>query len=299
MTTPAYSPIEAAGGVLWRPSDGIDEVALVHRPAYDDWSLPKGKANRGEHPLLVAMREVHEETACSAVLGLPLPDQRYLKEGRPKTVHLHAMQALEGGALDPEVEVDEVRWMPIPEALRIATWDRDRVSLQHFLARRRPTSVVVLLRHASAGERKLWSSDDRERPLDAYGEEQSRVLNSLLVALGVDRVVSSPTVRCVQTVASFGAGRRQAVETFPAISEDDYDPDGAEALLSQLLVDPGSSVMCTHGPVLGDLIDRLCTRLGRPPTGAARVSKGGAWLIHTDRRGGVVELERMPAPSGA
>jgi 8-oxo-dGTP diphosphatase len=296
MTTPAYSPIEAAGAVLWRIEDGVEQVALVHRPAYDDWSLPKGKARRGEHPLVVALREVHEETGYSGTFGVPLPDQRYLKEDRPKVVHLHAMEAGCGESLDPAVEVDAVRWLPLAEAIATATWERDRVSLTQFAGVHRPTSLVLLLRHASAGERKLWDGPDDERPLDEYGAQQAAALEELLGSFALDRVVSSPTARCVQTVATFAASRRLAVEEEICVSEDAYDPEGAERLLDELVGATRSSVVCTHGPVLADLIERVANRLGRPPTGAARVPKGGGWLVHTDRAGQVVELERMPAP---
>ncbi|MDX6225271.1 MAG: 8-oxo-(d)GTP phosphatase [Frankiales bacterium] len=296
MTTPAYSPIEAAGAVLWRIHEGVEEVALVHRPAYDDWSLPKGKGRRGEHPLVVALREVHEETGYRGLLGLPLPDQRYLKEDRPKVVHLHAMQALQGEPLDPDVEVDAVSWLPLAAAAGTATWERDRISLMHFAGLHRPTSVVMLLRHASAGERRQWDGPDEERPLDEYGETQAAALSDLLPAFDIRRVVSSPTVRCRQTVEGFAAGLGVPLETDPAVAEDDYRPEAAEELIEELIAAPKSSVLCTHGPVLADLVERLTSRLGWPPTGAARVPKGGAWLVHTDRAGQVVGLERMASP---
>lgn len=296
MTAPPYQPIEAAGAVLWREEGGQELVALVHRPAYDDWSLPKGKARRGEHPILVALREVYEETGHTGTLGVPLPDQRYLKEGRPKVVHLHAMQAGSGKPLDPDVEVDAVRWMPLPDALAAATWERDRESLTHFAGAHRPSGAVLLLRHASAGERRLWEGEDRDRPLDEYGIEQSEVIVPLLSAYAPARLISSPTARCVDTVAVFGADQGLSVELDAGVSEDDYDPDAAEALLEELIAAPTSSVVCTHGPVLADLIERLSSRLGRPPTGAARVPKGGGWVVHTDCAGQVIELERIAAP---
>jgi 8-oxo-dGTP diphosphatase len=296
MTAPAYTPIEAAGAVLWRLNAGVEEVALVHRPAYDDWSLPKGKARRGEHPIVVALREVHEETGATGVIGVPLPDQRYLKEDRPKVVHLHAMEATATGSLDPEVEVDAVRWLPLADAIAAVTWERDRISLTQFGSAHRPTSLVMLLRHASAGERKLWPGEDSERPLDESGAAQAEVIDELLRGLAIDRVVSSPTARCVQTVAGFGAAHGLAVEEEVCVSEDDYAPDAAEALLDELIASPRSSVVCTHGPVLADLIERTAARLGLPPTGAARVPKGGGWMLHTDRAGQVVGLERVPSP---
>src|SRR5579885_3571336 len=90
--------IEAAGGVLWRPALGGAgvEVALVHRPKYDDWSLPKGKLGGGEHVILAALREVWEETGFMGVVGRSLGEIRYLKEGVPKRVRYWAMRAESG-----------------------------------------------------------------------------------------------------------------------------------------------------------------------------------------------------------
>src|SRR5438270_14081985 len=105
--------IEAAGGVLWRAAIGGPgvEVALVHRPKYDDWSLPKGKLTAGEHPLLGGLREVWEETGHHAVPGRPLGEIRYLKDGDPKRVRYWAMQA-ESGGFAPGGEVDQLVWPP-------------------------------------------------------------------------------------------------------------------------------------------------------------------------------------------
>ena len=80
----------AAGAAIWRhaadPGPGAAEVLLVHRPAYDDWSLPKGKSDADEHILLTAVREVWEETCVRPVLGPRLPTVEYLSWGRPKQV---------------------------------------------------------------------------------------------------------------------------------------------------------------------------------------------------------------------
>src|SRR3954454_901353 len=106
--------IEAAGGVLWRHGeDGGVEVALVHRPKYDDWSVPKGKLKRREHLLLGAVREVEEETGARGTVGRPLGEIRYLKEGLPKRVRYWSMFAVDSIFVsgDEADEVDELRWL--------------------------------------------------------------------------------------------------------------------------------------------------------------------------------------------
>lgn len=130
MTQPANggsTTVRAAGVVLWRASprhDGI-ELALVHRPRYDDWSLPKGKLKRGEEFPAAALRETREETGLGCSLGAPLPTTRYLVDGRPKEVRYWAAEAY-AGAFVPNDEVDRLVWLPPSAARRALTHDRDR-----------------------------------------------------------------------------------------------------------------------------------------------------------------------------
>jgi 8-oxo-dGTP diphosphatase len=122
-------PVRAAGGVVIREGAGGPEVLLVHRPAYDDWSLPKGKANRGETDEDCALREVEEETGLSCELERELPSTSYRDgRGRPKVVRYWAMHPVDGEAV-PQAEVDDVAWLPVDEARHVLTWERDRAVL--------------------------------------------------------------------------------------------------------------------------------------------------------------------------
>ena len=132
--------VRAAGGVVWRRSSTEPdtlEVALVHRPKYDDWSLPKGKRDPGETDGQTALREVREETGLSCRLGPELPSVHYAdNRERPKTVRYWAMTVESQTERPPDDEVDEWRWLPEPEARARLTYERDRgvVAALHTVA---------------------------------------------------------------------------------------------------------------------------------------------------------------------
>ena len=113
--------VRAAGGVL--VDDGL--VLVVHRPRYDDWSLPKGKANEGESFLACALREVEEETGFRCEPLRELGETHYDVESGPKTVRYWLMRRLDG-TFEPNEEVDEIRWLVPGEAAALLTQERDR-----------------------------------------------------------------------------------------------------------------------------------------------------------------------------
>jgi 8-oxo-dGTP pyrophosphatase MutT (NUDIX family) len=113
--------VEAAGGVVMR--DG--QVLLVHRPRYDDWTLPKGKLDKGESFEEAALREVEEETGLRGRLVRELPAAEYEVSGRPKLVRYWLMDVEHEGPFVPNDETDQLRWLPPDQALRLLTYDRD------------------------------------------------------------------------------------------------------------------------------------------------------------------------------
>jgi 8-oxo-dGTP pyrophosphatase MutT (NUDIX family) len=118
--------IEAAGGVVWRrTSSGAIKVLLVHRPRYDDWSLPKGKLEDGESALDAARREVLEETGLRCKARAELGEIRYRdRKDRPKRVRYWAMEPI-SGHFEPNDEVDEIRWVTLDDAPRWLSYEHD------------------------------------------------------------------------------------------------------------------------------------------------------------------------------
>ena len=117
--------VRAAGGVVARQGPDGAQVLLVHRPRYDDWSFPKGKAEPGESDEACALREVEEETSLRCSLVRELPSSKYEdSRGRPKVVRWWLMDARDGEAA-PQHEVDELRWLAPEEAARLLTYRRD------------------------------------------------------------------------------------------------------------------------------------------------------------------------------
>jgi 8-oxo-dGTP pyrophosphatase MutT (NUDIX family) len=135
----ASGAIRAAGGLVWTGGgDRPLRFLVVHRPKYNDWSLPKGKANPGESDAACARREVKEETGLVCSLGEELGSSRYLdRKGRAKKVRYWAMEPLDG-TFTPNQEIDEIRWLPAGEAVELLSYQRDRELAADFADRYEP-----------------------------------------------------------------------------------------------------------------------------------------------------------------
>lgn len=205
----ASKVITAAGGIVWRKAGGNRiEILLVHRPGYDDWTFPKGKADPGEPLPVTAVREIAEETGYRVRLGHPLPAVTYRVRGGLKQVAYWICRTIDDSTdFQPSREVDKIRWFAPREASKKLTYDHDRDLLERFedlvSAGRHKSRVLVVLRHAAATPRSEFSGDDLDRPLSAAGHDRAKQLVGLLSTFGIRRVVSSPAARCVQTVDPF------------------------------------------------------------------------------------------------
>jgi 8-oxo-(d)GTP phosphatase len=300
------STIRAAGGVLWRAtSDGTPEptidVALIHRPRYDDWSFPKGKLATGESEVDAAIREVLEETGFHVRLGRPLGETRYVKEQngyqRPKVVRWWAMEAA-AGAFSPTREVDMLRWLSLSEANEQLSRPEDRELLERFVRGPAPTRVVLLVRHASAGRRATWTGDDRVRPLDDCGRLQADELVRLLAHFDPSLIVSADFVRCRQTVEPLAASLRLPIQDVPELSELGYPGHEDEAVrLIRTVGEPHETVVaCSQGEVIPDLLDRLAREDDVDLPSPLAAKKAGTWAL-TLRDERLAGGEYFPPPS--
>jgi 8-oxo-dGTP diphosphatase len=277
--------VRAAGGVLWRAGAGATEVALVHRSRYDDWSLPKGKLERGEHPLTGACREVLEETGIRPVVGRRLPSTRYnvMLDGAlaGKLVDYWSMRA-EQGDFVPNDEVDELKWTPPEDALDAVTYRHDRKVLEGFLALPVQTTTIVLVRHAKAGSRAQWQGDDAERPLDDVGRRQARRLAEILPWFGPRRVLSAAKVRCVETVRPTAEARGLEV-TVDRRWDEERDEGHAVAALRDLAAAGEPAIVCSQGGLIPDALAVLAEEDGLE-LGSTKTRKGSAWALTFDGR---------------
>jgi 8-oxo-(d)GTP phosphatase len=292
MSNPAT--VIAAGGVVWRERRGTRQVLLVHRPRYDDWSLPKGKLTPHEHVLSAARREIEEETGHQVVLGPSLGVQRYTvrKNGgtADKLVHYWSATAIDDAEFEPNSEVDEVAWLPVDKARTKLSYPRD-VDILNCLDRVVPVvATLILLRHTAAMKRKDWDGKDTARPLNTIGTGQAERLIGVLGALGVNRIISSDAERCAATVLPYAASIERHVHLWPVISERGYEADpGAVGGLADKAWKTGKvSVVCSHRPVLPALAREFGLRVGK--------FAPGAFLVAHRLGDGRLVYERFGAP---
>jgi 8-oxo-dGTP diphosphatase len=275
---PESHVIAAAGGAAWRVGgDGV-EVGLVHRPRYDDWSLPKGKLRADESTVVGAHREVAEEIGCEVVVGRRLPSRQYDTSRGPKTVAYWSMRVRAARPTASD-EVDRVDWVGVTEARRRLTYPGDAAVLD-ALGDPRDTTTLLLVRHASAGDPERWSDDDTLRPLDEHGQRQARTLDRVLLLFGVTRVASVPNRRCRDTVAGLAAALGVSVVDEPALEENAYagDRDTARRRVQALATADGTWALCSQGDVIPDLVQRLADADGLQ-LGEVRAKKGSAWAL--------------------
>ena len=262
----------AAGGVVWRVGGRGVELLQVHRPKYGDWTFPKGKVENGESLLECARREVWEEAGVTPVVGRYLGRISYRKwTGRPKEVDYWAMRA-DQVAFVPSAEVDRIRWLDESVLTGHVSYKSER-ELVHGLGSgwREPADRILLTRHAKAGARGSWGSDDSTRPLSKRGTSQAEAIVAQLRWFDIDTIVTSPANRCTETVAPLARARGLV----PEISADLWE-DAGRVQVEALVEGPtkGTRLLCSHRANVRKVLRKL---VGDPAS--LRFQKGSTWVF--------------------
>jgi 8-oxo-(d)GTP phosphatase len=305
VTTAVY----AAGAVCWRFIDGKLHVLVIHRTVYGDVTIPKGKVDPGESLPRTAVREIAEETGLEVALGVPLGVSRYpMPSGREKIVHYWAAEvserAVQRSTFKPNAEVAALEWVTIKRARGYLSYEPDREILDNFakLVQQEVTSTFALLlvRHGKAIGRGAWKGPDASRPLSERGVAQAASLVDALTAWAPKRIVSSPAVRCVTTVAPLSAATGIEVKREPGISQDAWESGKAEVrrVVGKRVRSGKSAVICGHGPVFPEIIREIAlataTPLGSYVTDAAGLEPGAFSVVHlssTNSGSGIIAIE--------
>ncbi len=293
MNSSPDTVVLAAGAVVWRRrsggTKGALEVLVAHRPRYDDWSFPKGKADVGERVAETAVRELEEETGQRVRLGVPLDVVGYVVNGGHKRVSYWSAKVV--GREQPFVpndEVDEIAWVSPKAAQALLSHETDRRVLDRFvdaaIDRSHKTRTLVVVRHGKAVPRDDFVGDDLDRPLTDLGREQALGLRGVLAAYGVRHVVSSPALRCTQTVEPYADTLGTFLEVDERLGEETTSGQVGRSV-DALLERRKPTVVCTHRPTL----PLLWAALG---IDGPRMAPGAALVVH-HRKGRVVAVEEL------
>lgn len=265
-TASTATTVRSAGGVAWRPAANGVEVCVVHRPRYDDWTLPKGRLDPGESPLLAAVREVAEEADVRGVPQLRLPTVRYLSLGRPKVVDYWSMRAVGRGGFQPDTEVDEVRWLPVRDAVTLVSYPHDAAVLNAFAEASTVSATAVLLRTNSPEQDE---SPDHEGALDHHGRTRAHRLAPLAALVRPVRLLTVENRACIETLGPLAERLDLPVEVLEG-----SDPQDVASRLRAAASDGQPMVVC----VPASLLARLWHLLGLRTVPAADADATG-WLL--------------------
>jgi 8-oxo-dGTP pyrophosphatase MutT (NUDIX family)/phosphohistidine phosphatase SixA len=289
-------PVLAAGAVCWRIVDGKARVLLVHRGDRDDVSLPKGKLDPGETLPQTAVREIAEETGLAITLGAPLGTVEYtLPNGREKIVYYWSSEIADDAVstFKANAEIAAVEWVTIERARKKLSYAHDLDVIDRFEQRlqtgRARTFAIIALRHGTTVPPSMWDGPDSTRPLMQRGVDQSLSIAPAIAAYAPVKLVSSTAARCLATVAPLAGALDLPVKESKAISQDAWE-DGTgnvEKVVAKRIAKGVTAVLCSHGPVLPEIILEIARVTHTPSDSALRraaeLSTGEYAVIHIAR----------------
>jgi 8-oxo-dGTP pyrophosphatase MutT (NUDIX family)/phosphohistidine phosphatase SixA len=277
VTDAAVTPVLAAGAICWRVVKGKVRILLVHRTQHKDISLPKGKVDPGETLPETAVREIAEETGLVVGLGAPLGQVEYtIASGRPKIVYYWSAEvgkrAIEASQFTPNDEISGIEWVSLNRARSILTYPHDidivEIFAERLKAGRARTFALIVVRHGKAIPPEAWDGPDATRPLLDRGTAQAASIAMGLSAYRPKKIISSTAVRCLATVAPLSRVIGMEITPSEAISQDAWESatSGVAGVVAKRMKRQKTVVLCSHGPVIPEIIDEIARLTNTPPT---------------------------------
>ena len=307
--TAVVPPVLAAGALCWRLVNGKVRVLVIYRGDRADVSLPKGKVDPGETLPQTAVREIAEETGLAIHLGVPLGTVEYqLPNGRDKVVYYWAAEvadeAIDETTFSANAEVASLAWVSIKKARATLSYPHDLAVLDRFEQRREERNVrtfaIIALRHGKAVSPDLWDGPDATRPLMQRGQDQAASIAAGIAAYGPRKLISSTAARCLATIEPLAQLLGRKVTATAAISQDahEFGQSDVASILLKRLASKKTAVLCSHGPVLPEIVEevaRLSGATSQPALrSAAALSTGEYTVLHLsveNPTGGIVAIE--------
>jgi len=295
--------IIAAGGVVWRETvDSKIELALIHRPKYQDWTFPKGKLDTGEEIISCAYREIMEETGLDIELGPFLGSVQYEAIDGLKQVSYWSAKALDTSKdFYANVEVDLLEWHEIDSAREKLTRDSDKEILEVFINSPYKASKLIMLRHAKALARSEWQSGDEDRPLDNLGQLQARRMHAVYQVFGVSQIHTSDAVRCYDTVIGLTNTLKIEPVITSKLSEYTFEKNKDKSLdyaleLAEISRSTGETILlCSHNPVLPRMLERVAKK-SSVELPESKLKPGDAWVVFLGMNK-CLQIDVVPAPA--
>ncbi|HCA73726.1 NUDIX hydrolase [Bifidobacterium sp. UBA6881] len=321
------------------PQEQLDsmEVCVVHRPKYDDWSWPKGKLEQYESHRHAAVREIGEETGVTVALGpylreveYPLADEgKKTRHSRDRTVDTkHTLYWMAQPISDADAEhlldafgpvhradvgeINDIKWVPVREVRKVLTHSTDKETLAVFVDRVEEGAAtaqnLMIVRHAKAEARKSWTGTDANRPITPKGAAAAFALNRELACYNPTRLVTSPWLRCRETLQVLSWQTERPMEHADALTEDEFAEHPTIAWLTfldqikQTLDKRETTAICMHRPVIGGIYDHLRGLCARKPLAKQLIAKSpymptgtavALFIIDTPQGPSIIDIQKV------